>query len=172
MIVRNLNKTIEIGLNKTFNERFDCFQRTFDTNLVRLNKLYFEQLSNRTNASQTDLPKKKKNKEKNQSSDSSFAQIGFIFYSINSNPKTNVEQFKHESILFLNPSNVLNLNITQLEHEIFALSNDVSILKSLLSQAKETLKEKVHLLKESKETKKTEKTEKKFKTDKKNKENK
>lgn len=170
MIVRNLNKTIEIGLNKTFNERFDCFQRTFDTNLVRLNKLYFEQLSNRTNASQTDLPKKKKNKEKNQSSDSSFAQIGFIFYSINS--KTNVEQFKHESILFLNPSNVLNLNITQLEQEIFALSNDVSILKSLLSQAKETLKEKVHLLKESKETKKTEKTEKKFKTDKKNKENK
>jgi hypothetical protein len=160
IILRNMNETIEIGLNKTFSEKFECFQRIFDDSLVSTSKLYFA----RNNSNSSRLPadqnldekskkhshkiSKKQKKEKNEefSLGKTFGQIGFVFYSINE--QSNLEQFKHESFIFVDPSVELNSNMSRLEQDVFAYANDVTVLKNLLTQAKQLLKEKSKLLKE------------------------
>ena len=164
-IVNNLDKALEIGLNKSFHDKFECLQKIFDEKLNEMQNYYKLKLKEQENANaSTSLNasveakhEKKKDKshkhkkveeddeEKSKSSSKNFlGQTGFIFYSMNQN--ASITDFKHESFKFVEP--VLNqTDASLLESEIEAFNNDMVVLKSIMGNIKKNIKTRMSLLK-------------------------
>jgi len=176
--VNHLNETIEISLNKTFNEKFKCLQRLFDISLVEMQKVYNEAVVNRTlPTNQQSVDKKSKKKEKKEKKSTKhgrkmkentfIGQVGLIFYTISQN--RTVTQFKHESFEFFKPTADPNLNetISLLETELNNYNNDLETLKEIQIYLKTQAKNASRKLKTLTKTKPAGENEKKEKKQKK-----
>jgi len=168
IVINNLDKALEIGLNKSFHDKFECLQRAFDDKLVAMQRFYKAQLressqqSQPTSISDTEsasVPRKEKHRKKSKkpmthhghhSSSASFShdfigQTGFIFYSIDQN--RSIADFKHESFTFVKPAVSNETDLSLLENEIAAFNSDMFVLKALMAQIKKNVKSRVSLLK-------------------------
>jgi hypothetical protein len=162
-IINNLDKALEIGLNQSFHDRYECLQKMFDDKLIEMQHFYKMKLKETKKAvveteSSTKNSKKNKNKNKKNKNQSQLddnvnlvGQTGFIYYSINQNGS--VTDFRHESFRFMQPVTVgLNQSlhendISLLESEINAFNSDMFVLKAIQANIKKNIKARVSLLK-------------------------
>jgi hypothetical protein len=167
-VINNLDKALEIGLNTSFHDRFECMQSLFDDKLAEMQHFYKLKLKesknkNSTTDGQSQQPKPskknknkshKKNKQQQHQSDSSavVGQTGFVFYSINANGS--VTDFKHESFKFVQPLMVAGGanqthegDVLLLESEIDAFNSDMFVLKAIMASIKKNIRARVNLLK-------------------------
>lgn len=153
IIINELNDSIALKLNRTFYQKFQCVQLSFDETLLDMQNNYnlFHSQSNKTELvnliESSKTKKKEKSKKKNESKSEKdklkykldmFGQVGFIYYSMDGTFNTN--DFKHETFTFAKPSEQGFLNQTEIETKIANYNNDIFVLKSLLENAKHKLK--------------------------------
>jgi hypothetical protein len=168
-VINNLDKALELGLNQSFHDRFECLQKQFDDKLVEMQHYYKMKLKENKNVSAEQVDssssssakhtknknKNKKNQRKNKESDELpsdlVGQTGFVFYSLNQNGT--VTDFKHESFTFVQPV-ALGLNqtlhendVSLLESEINAFNSDMFVLKAIQANIKKNIRARVSLLK-------------------------
>lgn len=155
-IINNLDKALEIGLNKSFHDKFECLEQIFDDKLIEMQQFYKLKLkqqaelnkdstnSSKSSSNKHDKKKDKQNKQKQAINGEFMGQTGFIFYSLNQN--ATITDFKHESFKFVQPvSNQTEL--TTLENEIEAFNSDIIVLKSIMNNIKKNIKSRANLLK-------------------------
>ncbi|CAF0960118.1 unnamed protein product [Brachionus calyciflorus] len=146
-LITNLD---DLNLNERFKLRVDCAVKDFTLGFDDLKTSFQNALDNsKTNqTSVTEGKKRKNNKSKDASNSHNFAQIGFVFYSLNETQR--VTYFDHESFIFTKTQS----NVTSTDFEIAELSNDIIVLKALYEDIKHKLKVKQKNLSQMKGSKK------------------
>lgn len=148
-VINNIEKAMEIGLNKSFHEKYICLQKVFDEKLIEMQQAY-KQSAQESSATNTEVPVKgskhqsKLHKYHGELADHFIGQTGFIFYSIDQNGT--ITDFKHESFKFVKP--VTNLSDSSLlESELAAFNSDLFALKALSNNIKKNIRLRMNLLK-------------------------